>query len=108
MATTFVGVHIVCAFAGANQNQLDILRKPIWSDAQSVAGPTQNTAPAANPKYGEPTIKVRAIGLDAWVTVGASPDDPTSNNSAREFVEAGTEKLFAVDQNDKVRWAPAT
>lgn len=107
-STTFSGIHLVCSFAGANQNQLDVLRKPEWAHSMSVAGQSTYTAPNASAKYGEPTFKARALTNDIWLTIGASPDDPTVATSKREFIAAGEEKLFAVAAGDTFRWAVAS
>jgi hypothetical protein len=107
VATSLIGIHVICAYAGANQNQLDILRKPEWSQTLTAEGLSIKTAPEIHGRYGEPTFKVRALNTDLWVTVGASPADPAMTSSQREFVEAGTDKLFTVAPGDTFRWVKA-
>jgi hypothetical protein len=56
-STTYTGTHVICTYAGANQSQLDVMRKPVWAESMSVPGTSLNKAPELHGSYGEPTSR---------------------------------------------------
>lgn len=104
----FAGFNVTFGFLASN-GQTAVA--PVYggisaSHNMSVAGTSNVAAPVYPPgaKY-IPCASVRST-VDAWMTAGQTPSDPTVDG-ARRFIPANETVDITCSPGDKVRWAAA-
>lgn len=105
----FVGLHVAFCYVGGINYPTSVLS--IYGPVQSAEtmdepGISTASAPAYSGRYLECMMTV-TTQVDAWITTGPTPADPSLPNSPRRIVFANTPVDFFCAPGDKVAWVAA-
>ncbi len=102
----FPNFHVTL-HAAPNTDRAQILGAPVATESMSAGGTTNLIVPIEPPSEGRRYVARIHTSVDAWVTVGCPPADPSLPASARLRVDANTPVEIFIDPDCRVAWCVA-